>query len=140
MKALKAYLRWAIINGIFAGLLIAGLSYGIEGAKNVGLLLVWMGAAISPFLLSKDAVDLYNIKKIVVVNRWLDHIFDTLVVAYLVWNSYFISGIAYGLALLFIIVFRGRLDESRKKGVECYKAWVERELQEIKERKEATEQ
>lgn len=121
MKALKAYLRWAIINGIFAGLLIAGLSYGIEGAKNVGLLLVWMRAAISTFLLSKDAVDLYNSnlynsKKIVAVNRWLDHIFNILVVAYLVWNSYFISGIAYGLAILFIIVFRERLDESRKEG------------------------
>lgn len=95
MKAL----RWCVINGGFAALLIAGFGYGVVGAAACATFAVWFYTICSLLLL---AVPLAERNKALraPVPMWLDAMTDVTILGIMVWTGHWFLGIMYLVSVL----------------------------------------
>lgn len=108
-------LRWVLMNGLMLGGLVAGLVYGIDGARNVGLFMVWFCFVGSWGVFSEDLQkEVAKENKPPAVPPWIDGMLDSSVVVLLVWHSLWISAVAYTLHILFLAHLRRKVGEIRK--------------------------
>ena len=86
--------RYIAANALFAACLWLGIIHEIAGAANVGLLLAWWSIFVSAFLTHKDIVTEKR-KRGRIVTLWIDQLFDGAVLLFMVWHSWWITGIGY---------------------------------------------
>jgi len=81
-----------VLDAVFAGLLIAGLYYGVDGAMNVisGVIVIAFLLSLSLFAESAKA----QLKALgqPALPHWFSAVFDMLVVVALWWHGYFMLG------------------------------------------------
>lgn len=95
---MKHAIRWALINGVIGGCLVAGLVFGIGGALNVGIFATWYLFVISfACLAEKIPIMLAAKPEWPSVPRWVDHTFDLGILFLLVWHGRWYSGAAYAI-------------------------------------------
>lgn len=111
--------RWFLFNGLFAALLVAGFVYGIEGAENVALFIVWVTSIISLFFPTEKVVEVLREKKhMPPIKRSIDGAFDVVVICFLVWHGAVASGIAYFVHFVMLQLTWEKLSEPKKSEVE----------------------
>jgi hypothetical protein len=102
---------WFLTNSLFLASLVGGISFGIKGLLNIGIFCVWFMFACS-LLFLMDEVIKNSAEKGFAVPIYVDITFDLIVLLYLVYNSFFITGIAY---LVYTIMQSGLRNEVEKR-------------------------
>jgi hypothetical protein len=87
-------IRWFLLNGAMLAALLLGFVGGVDGAKNVGLFIVWLCLPLSLVMQFKE-VQIAMAKTGPPVPRWLEVLFDCAVIALLIWFGAWASGVAY---------------------------------------------
>lgn len=105
-------IRWAVLNGVFAGMLWFGLVEGMQGAKNVGLFMAWMTSVFSIFALTEEGAAAVA-KHERSVPAVFDVCFDMAIAGLLVWFGAWATGIAYTIQIVILAGVRAR-NESAK--------------------------
>jgi hypothetical protein len=113
MKISKV-LRWLLFNGLFAVILWFGIIGEIDGARRLGLFLVWTTFILSLFLCSEEVMSSV-VSQGSSVPAWMDNSFDFAVLSFLIWHGFIWSGIAYAIHFIFSIAVHEKIIELKKK-------------------------
>jgi len=107
----KKIIRWTLVNGTFAGMLIAGLNYDIQWAENIGLFMVWICFAFSLPIFMLSHVKPNELRSIELGNYDLENIFNAIILAILAGNAYWFSAVAYLIHSISILALQQGLKE-----------------------------
>ncbi|MFO1404682.1 MAG: hypothetical protein U1E96_08875 [Azonexus sp.] len=91
MRALK----WMFVNVMFSATLVAGLDFGVDGARNVGLFAVWVSSLASLAANSEGAIEGLAKQEWPAVPGVIRTLFCSAIVCYLVWHGEILAGAAY---------------------------------------------
>ena len=105
---------WFLINASFLATLVGGISFGINGLLNIGIFCVWF-MFVGSLLFLRDEVIENSTKKGFSVPIYVDITFDLIVLLYLVYNSFFITGIAYLIHIIMQSALRSEVDKRLKE-------------------------
>jgi hypothetical protein len=102
------WLRWIAVNGIFAGILIAGFVYDIAWAQKVyiGMVSFAVGSFLALLYLRKGLKIMTN--QLRPIPLWLDKLYDFASFGVLVWSGHIVLAVAYIVSMLGIVnIMRG---------------------------------
>ena len=100
--------RWGLVNGAFAIFVVLGPGFGINGATNIALFFAWLTFILTSVLLNDDLKEkfLENKDFEMSVPVWIDLTFDFCITAIFLWNSFWLTAIAYTIHTLILANFR----------------------------------
>lgn len=112
----KAYLKWFLVNGLFASLFFYGNIYENENIINIPIFFAWLASILSLFLLSDDGFELYstkfkNGKKF--VHKKVDFSFDMLMLFSFIYYGYFFLSVFYFIHAAILYTTKTRFEEEQ---------------------------
>lgn len=115
----KKQIRFWVFNGCISFPLILGVVFGIQGAMNVGMFLVWILAFMSLIgfaVLDEIVEDVAKKEADIPLSFAIG--FDFLNIVLLAWSSHYITAVAACLILFFTYYSRTETDKIRAKNAE----------------------
>jgi hypothetical protein len=95
-----------IVDGVMAATLVAGLIFGIQGAMNIGLFIVWLLFLVSFLSRFPGVADAAaGHKDYPGVYRVAEICFDVAIVLLLIWHGRWFSGTAYAMHMAMLYLF-----------------------------------
>lgn len=90
--------RWAFVNGLFLVVVYAAVFHNHQPAENIITFVVWLFAILSISLFSKSAQEAVFNKDTAAFTylpRWVDNIYDAIVIVLLIYPGWFATAAAY---------------------------------------------
>ena len=88
------FLRWFVINGLFAGFIYMGFVEKHEGAYNAAMFMAWITIVCSFFISTDHMVEMLK-ETGRSAPPWVDWIFDIGVTLTFVWFGAWVTGVFY---------------------------------------------
>jgi hypothetical protein len=113
----KRFAQWFISRAILAACLWFGLVDGVQGARNVGIVMVWVFIVTVLVIASSRLVEqaAKNPEIAPAVPMWFNVSFDFTIAGFLVWHGFIATGVTY---LLHVGVYLSAVDRIKKRRAE----------------------
>jgi L-asparagine transporter-like permease len=115
-KKISDVLFWLTLNGLLLAGLWFGFVYGIQGAQNIGMFLVWACIATSFIMLSKTVQYKHAEKNIKgTIPTWINFPLNVCILIFLLWFNQIFVAIFWAIHMFLMVGFKEVVKELKEK-------------------------